>query len=400
MIEKLYILFSSLAPFIFRIGSIFNEKMKRGYLGRKLQTIESPSAKKPVLWMHCASVGEFEQGLPLLQMSKSQYHIIVSFFSPSGYQSCANNTIIDKAYYLPLDTAANAKFFISTINPSMAVFVKYEIWYHYLHQLYNLNIPTYLISAHFTENASYFNLVLKSFYTPLFHKFSGIFAQEESSKNILASNGIENVKVVGDTRLDRVVALSQETFMDQKITDFVAGRKVLIAGSTWPEDYTLLQNLFAALTQNWCLLIVPHEVKPSNIMAIESLFTSSVRYTELNNTSARVCIVNVIGKLSKLYRFAELCYIGGGFGAGIHNTLEAVVYYKPLIFGPNYQRFQEAKYFIENGIASEVNEHSDWENLIDSIGETATDRHNAIIAYINANKGATQKIFSTISAKN
>ncbi len=383
---------------VMRIGAIANAKMHDGISGRKTQNITKPNTTKKVLWMHCASVGEFEQGLPILQQLQTDYYMVVTFFSPSGYKACANNKCIDDAYYLPLDTQANVLHFIHTINPSLAIFVKYELWFNYLHTLKAQAIPSYLISAFFTTDAKYFSSVAKGFYKKMFNCFTHIFVQDQSSKVVLAKHGIHHSTIVGDTRLDRVVALAKQPFVDSRIDQFTGSKKIMVAGSVWLQDCMQLRKFVTHYGDSWQLIIVPHEIDEANIKAIKKIFENSVMYDNALKSEASVLIVNKMGMLSKLYRFATLCYIGGGFGKGIHNTLEAAVYKKPILFGPNYSRFNEAVFFVNNNIASVVNAETQWQTLITELLSNQLLIEQKANVYLSENAGATQKIIDSIKS--
>jgi 3-deoxy-D-manno-octulosonic-acid transferase len=380
----------------FYFGRFFNSKMRAGYNGRTTQSIIAQNTQKPILWMHCASVGEFEQGLPLLQQLHEKYFIVVTFFSPSGFNACAKNKFINTAYYLPLDSYRNALHFIEKINPQKVIFVKYELWYNYLQVLKGKQIPTFLVSAYYPKNAIYFKPFIRKYYGKMFECFAHIFVQDAASKSMLQAIGITNVTIAGDTRLDRVEAIAIENYTDEKIEKFIGNKKVLIAGSAWLADCSILKKFLEANADSWQLIIVPHEVHEANIQAMQKVFANANLYSAMDEATANVLILDKMGMLSKLYRYADVCFIGGGFGTGIHNALEAVVYKKPLLFGPNFQRFNEAVYFVENRIAHIVNADTIWLDLILELENTQIATVQKIEYYLQNNGGATDKILSEI----
>jgi 3-deoxy-D-manno-octulosonic-acid transferase len=392
-----YSFFILLLQGTFYLLGVINKKMYQGFKGRKHQIITKPNTQKPTLWMHCASVGEFEQGLPLLQKMQENYLIVVTFFSPSGYNACAKNKFVHAAYYLPWDSNKNAIDFIVKINPQKVIFVKYELWYNYLQVLKAKRIPTYLISAFYPKNAIYFRPLIRVYYKKMFACFTQIFVQDANSKNMLHQIGIRNVMVAGDTRLDRVLAIAEENFSDQKIEKFISNKKLLVAGSVWLADCNMLKQFMNDLAHDWQLIIVPHEVDDNNVHAMQKTFLHADLYSEQTEATANVLIVNKMGMLSKLYRYATVCYIGGGFGAGIHNTLEAVVYKKPLLFGPNYKRFNEAIFFVENRIAHIVNADTNWVDLMLELENTQLATAQKIENYLHSNGRATDKILSELN---
>ena len=385
-------------------------------------------ACRGAVWIHAASVGEFEQARPLIEQLKihnSQFKIVVTFFSPSGYEARKNYELADGIFYLPFATPLNAKRFIETLQPSMAIFVKYEFWPAYLKALKKRGIPTYCISAIFRPTQRFFHWYGASARHVL-KCFTHIYVQDEASRRLLAEHGIHDCTVAGDTRFDRVVEIvesqkSKDLSAQSNLTpvaQFTEGaERVLIAGSTWPEDEELLETY---LENTECriqntdsgkrvkLILVPHETDEQHLHFIFNLFQGRmVRYSTINampsNMSrlnilrnAQVMVIDTMGLLSSIYRFGQVAYIGGGFGVGIHNTIEAAVYGVPVVFGPNYHHFREAQGLIDAGAARSIKNYSELEAALN----TALDQHETIGAkaaeYVQSELGATEKIYKSI----
>ena len=385
-------------------------------------------ACRGAVWIHAASVGEFEQARPLIEQLKihhSQFKIVVTFFSPSGYEARKNYELADGVFYLPFATPLNAKRFIETLQPSMAIFVKYEFWPAYLKALKKRGIPTYCISAIFRPTQRFFHWYGASARRVL-KCFTHIYVQDEASRRLLAEHGIHDCTVAGDTRFDRVVEIvesqkSKDLSAQSNLTpvaQFTEGaERVLIAGSTWPKDEELLE---AYLENTECriqntdsgkrvkLILVPHETDEQHLHFIFNLFQGRmVRYSTINampsNMSrlnilrnAQVMVIDTMGLLSSIYRFGQVAYLGGGFGVGIHNTIEAAVYGVPVVFGPNYHHFREAQGLIDAGAARSIKNYSELEAALN----TALDQHETIGAkaaeYVQSELGATEKISKSI----
>jgi len=329
------------------LASFFNKKAKLWINGRKnygfIRNIDS-------IWFHFASLGEFEQGRPVLEELRSLYpdnKIIITFFSPSGYEVRKNTPLADAVYYLPLDTATNARKFIDAIQPKLAVFTKYEYWYHFFDEMHSRNIPLYIISGIFRPDQVFFK-----WYGSLHRKMLGFvkyfFVQNERSKQLLNGIGVNNVAISGDTRFDRVWQNAQHPNLLPLIAEFKNGHKLFIAGSTWPHDEKLVAALVAQYP-NWKFIIAPHEISEEKIKKLTDILplNSVIRFSQLTThhsplTTHQTLIIDNIGMLSSLYQYGDIAYIGGGFGAGIHNTLEAAAFGLPVIFGPNYAKFKEA----------------------------------------------------------
>ncbi|HXB11357.1 MAG TPA: glycosyltransferase N-terminal domain-containing protein, partial [Bacteroidia bacterium] len=340
--------------FAILLASLFNEKAKKWRQGRKdifkkLRDTFS-NVKEPVIWLHCSSLGEFEQGRPVIEAFRQKYpgyKILLTFFSPSGYEIRKNYNGADFVFYLPLDTFSNAKRFIEITKPTLAVFVKYEFWYNYLQCLHSSNVPVYLISAMFRPD-QYFFKGYASWFRKQLKEYKKIFVQDVNSKKLLKSIGIEKVVIAGDTRFDRVVAIAEQAKPDLLVKAFKGNNTLWICGSTWFPDEAIIKEAFNKITAEGNkvkLLLVPHEIGESHITEILNSFPGAIRYSlakENEVANANVLVVDKIGLLSNLYQYGDIAYIGGGFGIGIHNTQEAAVYGMPVLFGPKYQKFNEA----------------------------------------------------------
>lgn len=390
------------------LASAFNTKAKQFYRGRKgiwerLKSQVEPNSE--IIWVHCSSLGEFEQGRPVIEaikQNKPNAKILLTFFSPSGYEVRKNYSGADYIFYLPLDTHSNARRFIKMVNPAMAIFIKYEFWYHYLDELKKKNIPTYLVSAIFRPDQIFFK-PYGSWYRKFLQAFTYFFVQNQQSKELLASIGFSNVVVTGDTRFDRVVRVAADAKSIPIVESFVGNHKVLVAGSTWPKDEDVLLPLINKFPE-LKVVIVPHEVTESHVNDILSKApVRAVRFTNTNTDDVKqagILVVDTIGLLSSIYRYGYIAYIGGGFGVGIHNTLEAAAYGIPVIFGPNYQKFQEAKDLIacKAGFSIKTSDElSDLLNLLlfdKNFYQASASQAKKIV---NSGVGATQKIVDIIA---
>jgi len=350
------------------IASLFNEKAKQWMTGRKDQweKININLAKQEnAVWFHCSSLGEFEQGRPVIEEYKKhnpKAFIVLTFFSPSGYEIRKNYENADLILYLPLDIKKNVNKFLDLIKPKIVVFVKNEFWYNYLHQLWLRNIPLFLISANFREDNWFFKSYGRSF-RKMLGFFSYIFVQNEQSLKILNRHSIENVTIAGDTRVDRVYQISKEVKENSVIEKFKNQKILIVAGSSWKQDEELLIKYINESGNNLKWIIAPHEIKKENILRIQKSITRpSVKYStykEKQDSNAEVLVIDNIGMLSSLYKYGDIAYIGGGFGKGIHNILEPATFGIPVIFGPNYKKFREACELRKQGGAMPVNDFSD-----------------------------------------
>ena len=354
------------------------------------------------VWFHAASLGEFEQGRPVIEQlkrEKPETKILLTFFSPSGYEIRKNYAGADIVSYLPLDVPGNAWYFVNLVKPSKAIFIKYEFWPNYLLALQNENIPVVSISAIFRPEQVFFKDYGK-WYKKLLLTFQHIFVQDKFSKELLQAHGINNVTVAGDTRFDRVYDLYQQAKQLPLIEEFVKGaEKVIVAGSTWPKDEELLVQ-YLRLHPDVKLIMAPHEVHNSHIAEISKLLDGKfVRYSDAtaeNVKSTNCLVVDIIGILSSIYRYANVTYIGGGFGVGIHNTLEAAVYGLPVVFGTNYQKFREARELIAIGGAFSISNYVTLEAQFDLL---LKDNNAGKIAgeYVKSNTGATEMILKVLT---
>ncbi len=342
----IYNIFIALYGCVLRIASLFNRKIKTMTRGQAkcFEVLKTIRQEDEVVWFHCASLGEFEQGRPLieaLKTEKPQYKILLSFYSPSGYEIRKNYSFADWVVYLPNDTVSNARRFVSLAHPAMTFFVKYEFWYNYLRELKGRRL--FQVSLILRPNQYFFKPYGRWFARQL-EAFEHFFVQNNQTLELLKSIGRENVSLSGDTRFDRVAQIARNAKRFPEFELFCEGdKKVLLAGSSWEPDEQIIAQAMQSLDLK--LIIAPHVIEKSHIRFIQNLFPDAVLYSEIETAdlkNARVIIVDCIGILSSLYRYCDIAYIGGGFGVGIHNTLEAATFGKPICFGTNYKRFQEA----------------------------------------------------------
>ena len=373
---------------------------QRGLL--ELQQWVSSLKGSKVLWVHAASVGEFEQARPIIERLRKEQpsrKLLLTFFSPSGYELRKDYAMVDKVVYLPFATRRNAKRMVGMLPLVAAVMVKYEFWPAYLHALASKKVPTYLISAIFRPNQLFFRPWGKG-YRKLLHVFDRIFVQDAASATLLREYGVDRVEVAGDTRFDRVVEVRSQAKELPIVERFVAGASgVIVAGSTWPKDEQLLAR-YVAEHEGVKLVLVPHEIDEAHLHGIFQLFEGRyVRYTEATEEKVhdcRVLLVDTIGVLSSVYRYGHMAYVGGGFGVGIHNTLEAAVYGMPVVFGPAWEKFREARGLIDAGAAISVKNYKELSAALDQafaeqevMGQKASD-------YVQSECGATEKIYKRI----
>ena len=357
------------------------------------------------VWFHASSLGEFEQGRPLIEKFRAthpEYRVVLTFFSPSGYRSARNYQQADVVCYLPFDTPANVHRFLDIVNPKMVFFVKYEFWLNYLSALKKRNIPTYIVSSIFRKEQVFFRW-WGGFYRKALHCFTHLFVQNESSKELLASIGVKNVTVVGDTRFDRVAKIAEQAHLLPLVASFVEdGKKIFIAGSSWGPDEDVYIPYFNR-TPGWKLIIASHEVNEERIKQIEEQVRGlCVRYTQATIEevrSAKCLIIDCFGLLSSIYRYGTVAYVGGGFGVGIHNVLEAAVYGIPVFFGPNNYKFQEAQQLKACGGGIEISSRAEFEEKIAAMDKDSSVIENAGDAagkYVSQNAGASARIFEVL----
>lgn len=403
------------------IASLFNEKVRKMWRGEReafkiLKQKVDPNAK--YIWFHAASLGEFEQGRPLMERIRKdypQYKILLTFYSPSGYEVRKNYEGADIICYMPVDTRLNAIRFLRLVRPVMAFFIKYEFWSNFLHILKHRNIPTYSVSSIFREDQVFFKWYGRS-YAGVLKCFTRFFVQNEESKRLLDGIGITAVDVVGDTRFDRVLQIKEaakqlpicEAFRTGVVSSQSADVphhdfKVFVAGSSWPPDENIFIPFFNE-HKDWRLLIAPHVIAEEHLKLILSLIKGKkvVRYTQTTPEEAAeadVLIIDCFGLLSSMYNYGDVAYIGGGFGVGIHNTLEAAVWNMPVIFGPNNKKFQEAQGLLKSDGGFEINTNEDFSGLMSSLMndeaflKQAGDKAGAFVAHL---AGATDKVLASV----
>ena len=403
------------------IASLFNEKVRKMWRGEReafkiLKQKVDPNAK--YIWFHAASLGEFEQGRPLMERIRKdypQYKILLTFYSPSGYEVRKNYEGADIICYMPVDTRLNAIRFLRLVRPVMAFFIKYEFWSNFLHILKHRNIPTYSVSSIFREDQVFFKWYGRN-YAGVLKCFTRFFVQNEESKRLLEGIGITAVDVVGDTRFDRVLQIKEAAKQLPICGAFRTGVassqsgdvphhdfKVFVAGSSWPPDENIFIPFFNE-HKDWRLLIAPHVIAEEHLKLILSLIKGKkvVRYTQTTPEEAAeadVLIIDCFGLLSSMYNYGDVAYIGGGFGVGIHNTLEAAVWNMPVIFGPNNKKFQEAQGLLKSGGGFEINTYEDFSGLMSSLMNDETflkqagDKAGAFVAHL---AGATDKVLASV----
>lgn len=362
-------------------------------------------AHSQTVWMHCASLGEFEQGRPLLEALRKEYpgiKIILTFFSPSGYEIRKNFNGADVICYLPFDSAANARRFLDLIQPHLAIFVKYEFWHFYLEELKKRTITTILVSGIFRKEQPFFH-GWGSFHHNMLRNFSHLFVQDEASYLLLRQAGFaEVVTVAGDTRFDRVRTLAHEWQPLEQVARFCGNGFILVAGSTWPADEKLLASHLHDHWNNQKLIIAPHEIKPERIAQLKELFPNSLLFSELPDANGAVgkncLIIDNIGYLSRLYKYATVCYVGGGFNkSGHHNILEAAVYGKPVVTGPNFRKFKESVDLKALGGSFESRNQTELQQLLLNLD---LQKAGAVAAaYVQDQSGATSRIINWIQEK-
>ena len=369
-----------------------------GYLRTRISPTDT------TIWFHCASLGEFEQGRPVIEKIRSQYanlKILVTFFSPSGYEVRKDYTFADVVCYLPLDTRSNAKRFIEIVNPKIAVFVKYEFWPNILNELQQKGIKTILISGIFRKDQPFFRSYGRWMRKSL-RTFDHFFVQNHASQKLLKDIDFKNVTISGDTRFDRVYDILEQDNSIKKIGDFVKDSHILVAGSTWPKDNKLLIDYINDhATNDEKFIIAPHNIHMDEIEGLKTAITKGVLlFSNIDETminQAQVLIIDSIGILTKVYSYAHIAYVGGGFGAGIHNILEPATYGVPMLIGPNYQKFNEAKDLVAKKACLVINNKEDFASTLKEL------YHNKILlnkksqlaaTYVKNNIGATEMILN------
>lgn len=381
-----------------RIFSVFNPKIRTGLEGRKNWTsaLDDVPNNANVIWFHCASLGEFDQGLPVMHALKNKTpnaYILVTFFSPSGMQHFEKRMHpVDKALYLPFDTKLNAKIFIQKTNPTLAIFVKYEFWPNFILECGRSDIKLVSISTLLRKNQIYFNWY-GGFFASVLKSFDHFFVQNQHSKTLLESIGVKQIEISGDTRYDKVLQhKNSSTSTDSILTQFTSEGPILIAGSSWKKEEEIIR-LFLKLNQTYKVIIAPHNVSPSNIEKLQnSLDLPSVRYTQYQeDNGSRVLILDTIGHLTSAYQHTDYALVGGGFSGSLHNILEAGAYGLPVFFGPHHQKFPEAQAFIDGGIGFVIENAAQLSQKINTLGDQQALKQK-IETFMKSQAGATEKI--------
>lgn len=398
--------------FIIRLASFFNPKAHLWISGRKDIFKRMKKAlgdnKKPVIWVHAASLGEFEQGRPIIEALKKEhpeYAILLTFFSPSGYEVRKDYELADYVFYLPMDSPKNAKRFLEIAPIKLAIFIKYEYWYNYLHAIRRKEIPILFVSAIFRAKQPFFQ-VYGTWFLKHLKQIDWFFVQSQASLALLEANGIFNASLSGDTRFDRVAAIATQAQANAMVEMFKGDSKLLLLGSSWPQDEALIYPLLQK-HPDLKIIFAPHLIDDSHIAEIEKKsLGKAILYSNarLENCSEKqVLIINNFGLLSSLYRYADFTFIGGGFGAGIHNTLEAATFGMPIFIGPNYEKFQEAKDLVDLGAIEVINEYSALEKSLNNLiakPEQSIEIGKKASEYVKSKIGATEHIIETLENKN
>ena len=409
----LYNLVVLLASQLLKLTALFSPKMRLFVDGRKsvFQTLTTKvQASDKTIWFHAASLGEYEQGLPVIEAIKKQFtshKIVVTFFSPSGYEVRKNNAIADVTVYLPLDTISNAKQFIKLVHPEMAFFIKYEYWPNYLNELKNQNIKTYLISGILRENQTFFKWY-GGFYRNALKTFDYFFVQNESSKKLLQNIGFNNVTVSGDTRFDRVVSILERDNSLDFIEEFKDNTTTIVIGSSWPKDESLLVNYINQSSDDVKFIIAPHNIKQEQIQELKnSISKKTILFSDVETRliaslkEYNVFIIDTIGILTKIYSYADIAYVGGGLGtSGLHNILEPATFGVPVVIGPNYSHFTEATALVNMEGCISIQNQTELNEAFDLLLHNEDERlekGHICSTFVQMNKGATQTIMNYIA---
>ncbi|SHF80868.1 3-deoxy-D-manno-octulosonic acid transferase [Flavobacterium defluvii] len=406
----LYNLVIHIAGFFLKIAALFSPKIKLFVNGRKnvfniLKEKIKPEDK--TIWFHSASLGEYEQGLPVIEKIKEKYpshKIIVTFFSPSGYEVRKNNTAADITIYLPMDTKSNAKKFLKLVHPEFAFFIKYEFWLNYLKELEKSKTPTYLISGIFRDSQMFFKWY-GGFYRKALKAFTYFFVQNESSKQKIEALGFNNVIVSGDTRFDRVAAILERDNTLDYVENFKNDQQTIVIGSSWPKDEILIAEYINQAPENVKFIIAPHNIKADQISSLKSQINKpAILFSEKENqdlSKYNVFIIDTIGILTKIYSYGTIAYVGGGFGnPGIHNILEPAAFGIPIVIGPNYSNFAEAVSLVEIGGCMPISSSSELKEIMDRLlndNQFLKEKSRICKTFIQDNKGASNTIISIVS---
>jgi 3-deoxy-D-manno-octulosonic-acid transferase len=406
----LYNLILVFASQMLKLLALFSPKIKLFVQGRKgvFKTLTHKiSSKDKTIWFHAASLGEYEQGLPVMEKIKLQYpnhKIVLTFFSPSGYEVRKKNTVADVTVYLPLDTKSNSKQFLELIHPELVFFIKYEYWPNYLNELKKANIKTYLISGIFRENQAFFKWY-GGFYRKALKTFDYFFVQNESSKILLQKLGYQNVKISGDTRFDRVVSILERDNILGFIKQFKNKKTTIVIGSSWPKDESILVNFINKTNADVKFIIAPHNIKSDQILELKnSISKKTILFSEKENQNLKdfqVFIIDTIGILTKIYSYADFAYVGGGFGnPGVHNILEPATFGIPIVVGPNYSHFAEATALVNMEGCISISNQNELNDAFDNLISNEDIRHekgHICETFVQMNIGATDVILRHIS---
>ncbi|MEY2738350.1 MAG: 3-deoxy-D-manno-octulosonic acid transferase [Bacteroidota bacterium] len=408
--NQIYNIIVLLASQCLKIFALFSPKLKLFVSGRKsvFSTLESEiQTNDKTIWFHAASLGEYEQGLPVMEAVKQYYpnhKIVLTFFSPSGFEVRKNNSIADVTVYLPLDTLSNAKQFVQLVHPEKVFFIKYEYWPNYLNELKKQEIKTYLISGIFREKQAFFKWY-GEFYRNALKTFDYFFVQNDSSKTLLQSIGFNNVKVSGDTRFDRVVAILDRDNSLDFIEQFTNNTPTIVIGSSWPKDEELLINYINNSSDNVKFIIAPHNIKADQLVQLKSsIHKKTILFSEKEHVDVSnfgVFIIDTVGILTKIYSYADIAYVGGGFGnPGVHNILEPATFGIPVVIGPNYSHFSEATALVNLGGCMSIQNQTQLNETFDLLLQNEDERlekGHICSTFVQMNKGATGHIINTIN---
>jgi 3-deoxy-D-manno-octulosonic-acid transferase len=405
-----YTIIVQIAGFLLKIIAVFSPKIKLFVDGRKnvfeiLQDKINPNDK--TIWFHAASLGEYEQGLPVIEEIKKKnpsHKIVITFFSPSGYEVRKNNSVADVTVYLPLDTKKNAKDFLDLVHPEMVFFIKYEFWPNYLNELQKLKTPTYLISGVFRKNQMFFKWY-GGFYRKALNSFTYFFVQNETSKKLLLKLGKTNVSFSGDTRFDRVATILEKDNTLDFISEFKNNTLSVVVGSSWPKDENLLVDYINQTSEKVKFIIAPHNIKEDQIQVLKNSISKKViLFSELptkNLADFDVFIIDTIGILTKIYSYADIAYVGGGFGnPGVHNILEPATFGIPIVIGPNYDHFAEATALVNMGGCEAISNKTELSYVFSNLFKNEvirSEKGNICSTFVKMNKGATSMIMNKIS---
>lgn len=413
----LYNIFIWLYVSAVRVASIWDVKARKWFAGRQRIFDDLRSANDPqsrTIWIHCSSLGEFEQGQPVIDKVRAEFphlKLLVTFFSPSGYEIKKSYAGVDYVFYLPMDSRKNARKFLDLVNPCLVMFIKYDYWYHYLNEIKNRRINCILISAVFRPGQSFFR-----WHGPLQRSmlqcFTHIFVQNEQSRKLLETINIRNCSVAGDTRFDRVAEIAARFEPITVVENFLGNDKCIVAGSTWKEDEDALEKVLSKMNDsNLKLIIAPHEIDGWHLAYVEKLFPTSAKFSSMdagqsigsNDLKSNILVVDNIGMLARLYKYAYITYVGGGFTKdGVHNVLEAAVYGKPVVFGPHYDKYKEAIDLVDcTGARTFVDENELEQVLVTLLNDKEGYAHSCVASkkYVQQNVGATKKILNYIEEK-